>query len=572
LILHQVVGAAEFMQANSQSPRAIDRAGWHAVIAFLSFAVVSYAVGASEATPVQAEPALPDGADLERLGAVIGEVFVYNENIFDLADPRENKQLYRLANKLHIRTKPHVIRQQLLFKSGDPYSQRLIDESARILRSARYLYDASIRPVAFKDGRVDLAVTTRDVWTLNPGLSFSRKGGENTTGVELEELNLLGTGTDLELSHVSGVDRDSTLLEYKDRHVFDSWVRVRAAYADLSDGSFSAVEVERPFYALDSRWTAGVLLQDDEHIEPLYDLGKVVEEFDSHQKFASAFWGWSDGLRNGWVRRWRVGATYDESEFSEIPGSIPPTFVPQNRKLVYPWLGFELVQNDFDKFRNHDQIGRTEDFHLGARLSALLGYADRAYGADRSALIFSARATHGSGSGDRSALLLSGALEGRLESGELRNTVLDTAARYYVRQSERRLFFTTFEASVGRALDLDTQILLGGDNGLRGYPLRYQAGEARALLTVEQRYFTDWYPFRLVRVGAAAFFDVGRTWGESPVSTSSRGLLKDVGIGLRFGNSRSGLGNIIHVDLAFPLDGDSSIEDVQILVETKERF
>jgi len=515
---------------------------------------------------------IPSPEELERTGAVIGEVFIDNQNIFDLEDPEENKQLYRLANKLHIRTQPKVIRQQLLFKSGDLYSQRLIDESARILRSARYLYDASIKPVAYKDGRVDIVVTTRDVWTLNPGLSFTRTGGESTVGVELEELNLFGTGTDLELSHVSGVDRDSNMIEYKDRHVFDLWVRVRAAYADNSDGSFKALEVERPFYALDSRWTAGVFVQDDEHIEPLYDLGKVVEEFSSRRKFATAFWGWSDGLRNGWVRRWRVGATYDESEFGEIPGAPPPNLVPENRKLVYPWLGFELVQNDFDKFRNHDQIGRTEDFHLGARLSALVGYADQAYSADRSAWIFSARASHGSGSGSRSALLLSGALQGRLESGELRNAILDGALRYYVRQSERRLFFATLEGSVGRELDLDTQILLGGDNGLRGYPLRYQGGEARALLTVEQRYFTNWYPFRLVRVGAAAFFDIGRTWGESPVSTPSLGLLKDVGIGLRLGNSRSGLGNIIHIDLAFPLDGDSSIDDVQILVETKERF
>lgn len=534
----------------------------------MSCLAVACAAAAAEATAT----AVPDPAELERLGAVVGEVFVYNENIFDLQDPEENKALYRLANKLHIRTQSHVIREQLLFKSGDPYSQRLLDESARILRSARYLYDASIRPVAFKDGRVDVAVTTHDVWTLNPGLSFSRKGGENTTGVEIEELNFLGTGTDLELSHTSGVDRDSTLIEYKDGHVFDSWVRVRAAYADNSDGSFKALEVERPFYALDSRWTAGMFLADDEHIEPLYDLGEVVEEFASHRQFASAFWGWSDGLNNGWVRRWRVGATYDDSEFSEIPGSIPPNFVPGNRKLVYPWLGFELVQDDFDRFRNHDQIGRTEDFHLGARLAARIGYADQAYGADRSAWIFAARASHGSGSSNRSALLVSSALEGRIESGELRNTVLDGAVRYYVRQSDRRLFFTTLEASVGRALDLDTQILLGGDNGLRGYPLRYQGGEARALLTVEQRYFTNWYPFRLFRVGGAAFFDIGRTWGESPVSTPSRGLLKDVGIGLRFGNSRSGLGNIIHVDLAFPLDGDSTIDDVQILLETKERF
>lgn len=550
------------MRLNSRSP----------FIASLVFAAMCCMAGAAEVAPEEAAPAVPGGAELERLGAVIGEVFIHNENIFDLEDPEENKQLYRLANKLHIRTKPDVIRQQLLFKTGDSYSQRLIDESARILRSARYLYDASVEPVAFKDGRVDIAVTTRDVWTLNPGLSFTRTGGENTVGVELEELNLLGTGTDLELSHVSGVDRDSNMIEYKDRHVFDSWVRVRAAYADNSDGSFKALEVERPFYALDSRWTAGVFVQDDEHIEPLYDLGKVVEEFSSRRKFATAFWGWSDGLRNGWVRRWRVGATYDESEFGEIPGAPPPNLVPENRKLVYPWLGFELVQNDFDKFRNHDQIGRTEDFHLGARLSALVGYADQAYSADRSAWIFSARASHGSGSGSRSALLLSGALQGRLESGELRNAILDGALRYYVRQSERRLFFATLEGSVGRELDLDTQILLGGDNGLRGYPLRYQGGEARALLTVEQRYFTNWYPFRLVRVGAAAFFDIGRTWGESPVSTPSLGLLKDVGIGLRLGNSRSGLGNIIHIDLAFPLDGDSSIDDVQILVETKERF
>jgi hemolysin activation/secretion protein len=244
----------------------------------------------------------------------------------------------------------------------------------------------------------------------------------------------------------------------------------------------------------------------------------------------------------------------------------------RDRELIYPWLGFELVQDDFDRFSNHDQIGRTADFYLGTHLNAQLGYADPTYGADRSALIFSAKASHGSGSRDGSALLLNSAVGGRIESGELRNTVVDGAVRYYSKQSERRLFFTKLEASTGRALDLDTQVLLGGDTGLRGYPLRYQGGAARALLTVEQRYFTDWYPFRLFRVGAAAFVDVGRTWGESPGGTPSRGLLKDIGLGLRFGSSRSGLGNIIHVDLAFPLDGDSSIDDVQILVETKERF
>ena len=113
-----------------------------------------------------------------------------------------------------------------------------------------------------------------------------------------------------------------------------------------------------------------------------------------------------------------------------------------------------------------------------------------------------------------STLLLAGDFSGRLESGTLRNGIADAAVRYYVEQSKNWLFFTTLLGTKGWNLDLDNQILLGGDNGLRGYPLRYQSGTARALFTLEQRYFTDWYPFRLLRVGGAVFFDAGRTWGQ----------------------------------------------------------
>ena len=45
------------------------------------------------------------------------------------------------------------------------------------------------------------------------------------------------------------------------------------------------------------------------------------------------------------------------------------------------------------------------------------------------------------------------------------------------------------------ALDPDQQLLIGGDTGLRGYPLGYESGTSRGLLTVEQRFYTDWYPF-----------------------------------------------------------------------------
>jgi hemolysin activation/secretion protein len=129
-----------------------------------------------------------------------------------------------------------------------------------------------------------------------------------------------------------------------------------------------------------------------------------------------------------------------------------------------------------------------------------------------------------------------------------------------------------FDGRLGHNLDLDNPLELGGDNGLRGYPLRYQSADASVLFTIEERYFTDWYPFRLFRVGGAVFADIGRTWGDNPVGSGSIGWLKDVGFGLRIGPTRSGGHEVIHLDITFPLDGDPSIDKVQFLLEKKVSF
>jgi hypothetical protein len=102
-------------------------------------------------------------------------------------------------------------------------------------------------------------------------------------------------------------------------------------------------------------------------------------------------------------------------------------------------------------------------------------------------------------------------------------TLVGGSARYYFRQSERRLLYLSASADVGSKLDLDHPLLLGGDNGLRGYRLRYQGGEGRWIFTAEQRLFSNWYPFRLFNVGGAIFYDVGQTWGDNPAGTPSRG-------------------------------------------------
>ena len=161
----------------------------------------------------------------------------------------------------------------------------------------------------------------------------------------------------------------------------------------------------------------------------------------------------------------------------------------------------------------------------------------------------------------------------RIESGSAVDSLLSASLRYYHPTGPHGVFYAGFYGAAGHALDGDHELTLGGDTGLRGYPLRYQAGSATALLTVEERFYTKYSLFRLLDVGAAVFVDVGQAFGETPLGPSENlGLLKDVGFGLRLGSTRSALGNVLHLDIAFPLDGDPSIDNVQFLVQTKRSF
>lgn len=513
-----------------------------------------------------------DDAQLEADGFVVGEIILDTKNVFDLEDERENNFLFRLVNKLHIITKDETIRKQQLLRPGETYSVRLVAETERILRNRIYLYDVAITPVNAKDGRVDLQVMTRDVWTLKPGLTASRSGGENKFGLELEELNLLGRGQEIRIARVDDVDRTSKSFDFRDPHIGRSWVSGAFSIADNSDGRSVFAALIRPFYALDTRWSLGATIFDDDRRTVFYSLGEKAAEYQHEQQLSSLFGGWSQGLQNGWVRRYQAGIVFDDNQFTVVDGGTLPDLVPEDRKLNYPFIGIDLIEDQFETTRNKEQIGRTEDFYLGQRLSARLGYATEELGSDRDALVYSSSFSRGFGSLESSALLTSLWANGRLEGGKSRNNTVGLSARYYLQQSEKRMFFATIEGSHGHALDLDNVAELGGDTGLRGYPLRYQSGESKLLLTVEQRYFSDWYPFRLFRVGAAVFADVGRVWGSNPAGELNQRWLRDIGFGLRFAPTRTGFAKILHVDVAFPLDGDASIDDVQILVESKRSF
>jgi hemolysin activation/secretion protein len=504
---------------------------------------------------------------------MIGQVRIVNDNIFDNSDPQENRRLHRLANALHKKTRPDVISSQLLFAPGDRYSLQATEETERLLRSNRYIRDAEITPVQFADGIVDLEVRTKDVWTLSPSISFGRGGGKNSGGIGLKEYNLFGGGSQIGIGYKSDVDRDATSLRYANRNLFGTRIDLLTDYANNSDGFEQNFQLSQPFYALDTGRAWGTSLGTGRRIESLYDRGDVVARYEHTFDRHDAFYGWSSGLHGGWVRRYQAGVAYEDHSFDAVAADqLPLAQLPTDRRFVYPFAGIEILQNEYVESRNLDQMNRVEDRHLGARFSARLGYASRSFGSLDNAWILQSEFHNALLRNDRSTLLFDADLAGRVENGSARNAMITLASRYDLRQSDRRLLHARIRASFGSNLDVDNPLYLGGDNGLRGYPLRYQGGDKSVLMTIEQRVFTDWYPFRMFNIGGAVFADMGRTWGNDPAGAQQLGWLRDVGVGLRIGNSRSGIGRMIHIDIAFPLDGEQDISNVQLLVEAKRGF
>ncbi|HEY5019763.1 MAG TPA: hypothetical protein VII17_01975 [Steroidobacteraceae bacterium] len=516
---------------------------------------------------------LPSDAQLEAAGARIGEIRIETKEIFDLDNPKENNWLFRAADALHVRTRESAIRAQLLFRSGDPYSRRVLDETARNLRqNASFMREPEIYPVRYHDGMVDLVVLTHDVWTLQPGINFGRSGGTNTSSVDVSDDNFLGLGKYVELGHGQNVDRSSTFAGWADPNVWGSHWQDSLLYQENSDGKVWSVSGAYPFYSLETRYDGGGSTGSSRSVITRYNLGNPYDAYRLDRRVTDFYFGQALLVNELWTERLLIGFRRDQSEFSPAVSQNLLAPLPADRNLTYPYVRMQWLRNNFTTTRNLELIAFTEDLHFGLDASAGLGWAAPAFGADRRALLADAEIGYNWRFGPRNYLFVYGRLYSRFEYGRPGDSVVSGNASYYLTTSENSKLLLHVSADAGHRLDADHNFEIGGDSGLRGYPLRYQNGDGRAQFTLEERVYTNWFLFQLVHVGGAVFFDMGRTWGSTPVPTPQLGLLKDLGVGLRLGNARSSFGSVIHIDLATPLDGDRSISKLQFLVSTEQKF
>ncbi|MEM7763979.1 MAG: hypothetical protein AAF290_07840 [Pseudomonadota bacterium] len=546
------------------------RAGWFSTAqAVLAFSLVGLITASGSVVAADPSPF----ARLQQDGIRFGPISIQRDPIFDLSDPAENKWLYRSANRLHVTTLESVVRAQLLFAEGDLVTEQAIEETARVLRRNSYIYDVVIEPLEMADGRIAVRVTTRDNWTLFPQIDFSQQGGQTEFALGVREANLLGTGGEIGFRIEDDGDRRSSLLQYGNRNFRGSWWRFEIGYRDSDDGDAQRLRIIRPFYSLDSRWSAGLDTTALEQEEPLFSFGDEITEFRRDLLSANVWFGRSRGLQDGWTRRWQVGFAIDDNRFEPVIEPGQAIFSPVDRNLRYPYVRYEAIEDRFIAVTNLNRIAVTEDLFLGTRYSATFGWFGASTGADRDGALIDLDLFHRRGDPTRSVISWRARLNSRVESGRVRNGRLTLSADYVRRQSEYRQWAVIAETTQTEAADLDQLVTLGGLTGLRGFDRAYANGTRRAVVSLEQRIITNWYPWRLFRVGAAAFVDAGRIWGRDVLGRRNEDLLANVGVGLRLMSTRASSNRMLHIDLAYPVAADTGYEGgLQLSIQGKRGF
>jgi outer membrane protein assembly factor BamA len=511
-----------------------------------------------------AQDCIPHGQSLD--GLPILKVTIDNGDIFDLEQEDQNLLIHRWANRLHINTQKKTIKEQLLFDPEEGYSEQLVKETERLLRNRNYIHDAKITVEEDCGDGVELTIATTDNWTLTPSITASRSGGETRTSFEIEEANLLGLGSELKILSDSDEERDSNAFVFRDRNWLGNFKILNLELADNSDGHLYQASVTRPFIKLDSNYAWSVAASSDERENQIYEQGDVVGKVGEMNDSLLLAYGWSEGLVDGSVSRYSLGWFANRLRYNTVDD--PNIELPADVDKYYPYLEHEYLNVKYVEKINFRVMGITEDIKLGSSLRTRIGWKDEAYESTQEGYVLEFEYNFGS---FISAHTL-GLFDLKLNQ-ESNKSIDDTGqivmeGKLYNFRGENNSYVFSSRLEAAQNPELFDRIEVGGDSGLKGYPVRFQNGERALTLSAERRAYFNVYLWQMVKFGYAVFAEVGSAWdnGENPV------WLSDVGTGLRLVSTRQSNAKVLHIDIAFPLSEKNDIDDYQFFVKARTEF
>jgi len=476
------------------------------------------------------------------------------------------------------------VRRELQLGVGDAWDQLRLDESARRLRDPVSTGLVAIVPLVAPDGGVELMIVTRDVWSLRANSLWEIQENKVTyLSISLSENNLFGMRKLLALSF--RMDQGAAFVGpvYIDKNIAGEHIDLRARGGPLFnrntqelEGSESVFDLARPLYSVDSKWGAGLAWSHRYAVDRsfvgaglrTYDAPETAEDdalpYAYRQKklslAVSGVRGFGDDLlqqraRLGYeiaVQRPTLLADFPEDPVLE--DAFARDVLPRSERTSVVFAGYEFFEPRYRNTQYVNTFELAEEARMGVSADVKIGGALRAIGSQATFLRLTGSAGYAGAVGTDGLWAVHAAGTTRVERGKAIDTTVEGIARL-VTPSIGTFGRVVTQAKVS-GLFRDTQnqfYTLGGDNGLRGFPIGFFDGDRRAVWNTELR--TRSIPILFTRWGAVAFYDVG---GTAP-SYRSMTLHHDAGVGLRVLTPQINT-DVFRIDFAFPLDGPTAGE------------
>lgn len=459
----------------------------------------------------------------------------------------------RIVNKLHITTRPYVVRRELLFARGERYDSARVAESERNLRRLGVFRLADIDSFSTDSGLV-VRVTTRDGWSTRPDFRFRSTGGDVAYTVALIEDNLLGTATQASLLYQKNPDRSTTTLGFRQPRLINNTVGLNATVQDRSDGELAAAWFGKPFFSLADRtsWS----LEGDTRSERILRFREgIVQATDTLQRrYVLARVEGARALRASPLGYLRVGVSaqlrrddYATQAAFDAGGGITSRSVTG---AVGGWIEARTAR--FRKVRGYNALSRDEDLDFSTVLRAGLWLAPRALGYERDGIGPELHARTGAWFGPgfaTVALSANGLVTGTgLDSGSV-----SLGGTLGWLPSTRHLALLYGSVGAIHAPRPGSEFDIGLGVGPRAFRNHAFTGDRAFFLSAEYRYGLAADFLKSVDVGLATFADYGGAWFHGrPVRTGG-----NVGVGLRLGASRAPDIEANRLDLAWRFANDA---------------
>jgi hypothetical protein len=519
----------------------------------------------------------------------ISFVFLDNNSIFDTTDPDLDERFrwaYNVANALHVRTRPWVVRRELLFGPGDCYDPFLLAETERLLRAYPFLAKVDVHGVPQPDGSHHVIVSTHDDWSTRVDVRFRVDHGVALEGLRLSELNLLGTGQTLGIFWFEREVRRDYGLTYWAPQIGRTRWDIAAAAGRTRAGTLFREDIRYPFvgeigvwsggqsYAVEDRFFDYIVVDTDNDASPhvLVQLREQAFSGTLIRRFGRRGSMWLAGL----------GLTFRSLQY---PGGVE--IAPEGRfsdrfpadSLTIETVHVQMASRDavrvsllfgrrdvrWIEVRGMDSMRGEEDVLLGTEIGVAAGKSASLFGDDDLALTGLVYAAARPGNSVVIARARADALrlfDTRPDEDAWQDIWLEGEAYAYLRTSAQARHLLVLRASGAAAWRTRTpfQLTLGGELGLRGYAEERFPGGRHLVLTAEDRIFLGWPLPGVMDAGATLFADVGRIWpGDAPFGTDSD-WQASAGLGLRV-SFPAGSRTTYRLDFAWPIAETTKLGD-----------